>query len=121
MFRISHRMQIALALAVLTLSAQARAISPEQHATIVRLGELNGIALQCGQFDETRRMKKALIEGLPKLRALGQMFEEETQKSFLAFIEQRQSCPAAPVLAQQVDAAITALLQAYQTAARSPD
>jgi len=116
MLPISHRSRYFAALAALLISIQARAFTPEQHQTVIRLGELNGVALQCGQFDETRRMKKALIDGLPKLRALGQLFEEATHNAFVDFAKQGKTCPDATDLGQQIDAAIAALQHAYSSA-----
>lgn len=118
MLPISHRSRSLAALCVLLLAFQAQAFSDEQHQTVMRLGELNGIALQCGQFDQTKRMKQALITELPKLRALGQMFEEATHNAFVAFSEQGKTCPPPAQLGQDIDAAITALHQAYSSAAQ---
>lgn len=113
MLSISQRVRHLTVLATLLFSLQAQAFTEEQHQSVIKLGELNGIALQCGQFDETRRMKKALIDGLPKLRALGQLFEDATHKSFVAFSEQGKTCPTPASLGQDIDAAISELNRAY--------
>lgn len=92
----------------------AAAFTTQQHDTVIRLGELNGVALQCGYAAEMRRMKTALIGAVPKVSQLGQLFEEATQKSFMAMVEKRQPCPNLAPFHGEVDRAVTALQQAFQ-------
>ncbi|MEW6648064.1 MAG: hypothetical protein AB1450_12775 [Pseudomonadota bacterium] len=110
MRRIRH---FALALPGLLLALDAAAFTPLQHETVIRLGELNGVALQCGYGADMRRMKQALVNTVPKVSQLGDLFEQETQKSFLRMVEKRQPCPNLAPFHSEVDGAITALQKAY--------
>jgi hypothetical protein len=91
------------------LSPLAHAISDAQYGSIEALGELNGIALQCGYIEQTQRMKRILVATLPKRRALGLAFDDATNKSFLRFMEQKTSCMSEQELSGRVDEAITRL------------
>ena len=95
-------------LAVL-LSTPARAVTDAQYHSIIALGELNGIALHCGYIEQTRRMKRVLVNTLPKQRALGLAFDEATHKSFLGFIERQDSCMGEQELSSRVDMAVDRL------------
>ena len=95
------------------LSGPAAAIGDRQYQAIVALGDLNGVALHCHYLDQTHRMKKALVRVLPRRRALGQGFDDQTNLSFLRFIEERASCPDEADLAARVDSAIRELEQAF--------
>lgn len=81
---------------------------------IERLGELNGIALHCKALGETQRMKRALVRSLPKRRHLGELFDLETNRSFMRFMQDNATCPSAATLQQQVDKAIDELEAAYR-------
>ncbi len=94
-------------------AAQAYAASDAQYDRILTMGELNGVALHCGYFDETRRMKAALISNLPKVRGLGKAFDDKTNQSFLAFTQVKSPCPGAAAFAKQVDQAILALAREF--------
>lgn len=99
---------------VLTLSAsQAPAITDAQYHAVERMGKLNGIALQCGYYDQTRRLKKALISALPKRRQLGQAFETVTNESYMAFLEAGSACQEQAEFSGEVDSAIQLLNQAF--------
>ncbi|WP_127478178.1 hypothetical protein [Sulfurivermis fontis] len=110
MHRIRH---FALALPGLLLALDAAAFSPVQHETVIRLGELNGVALQCGYNADMRRMKQALVDTVPKVSQLGELFEQETRKSFLRMVEKRQPCPNPAPFRSEVDGAISALHRAF--------
>ena len=88
---------------------QGLAISDEQFESIKKLGNLNGVALQCGYLEETRRMKIALIDSLPKRRELGLAFDQITHESFMEFIQEQRSCPSAGEFSRQVKQAIERL------------
>jgi len=60
---------------------------------IARMGQLNGIALQCRYLDQMRRIKQVLIKNLPKERALGEWFEKTTQDAFMDFMQNDRACP----------------------------
>ena len=85
----------------------------DEQQTIRDLGQLNGIALHCKYLQHTQRIKQALVNNLPKERILGELFDSTTNASFLDFIKQGTSCPDESQFATQVDAAISALQQAY--------
>lgn len=89
--------------------AQAQGMDDAQFAIIKKLGELNGVALNCQYLNETQRMKKALVLALPKRRQFGEAFDVETNAAFLRFIENKSECPAEAAFSKQVDAAILEL------------
>ncbi len=96
---------------LLCWQSQGFAADDQRLAAIKRLGELNGIALNCGALPETQRMKQALVLGLPKQKQLGELFDHETNKSFMDFHERRAECPATTELSQLVERAIRELEQ----------
>ncbi len=87
--------------------------SSEKLATITALGSLNGIALQCKVLGETQRIKQALVATLPKRRQLGELFDYETNRSFLAFMDNNETCPSPQALARQIDEALERLHSLY--------
>ena len=84
-----------------------------QKNALDKMGELNGVALACRYFDQTRRIKQALIDSLPKQRELGAAFDDRTNESFLDFANSGKPCPSPVGFAQEVEAAAQALGQAY--------
>jgi len=107
--RISYTAVLAIGLA----AAPAAAVTEAQFDTIGTLGELNGVALHCKYLGETRRMKQALIETLPKRRELGLAFDEVTNRSFVEFIDAGLACPSSVDFSRKVDSAIEALKEAF--------
>jgi hypothetical protein len=97
---------------------QPAAADDSKLAAIKHLGELNGIALQCKALSETQRMKRALVVNLPKRRQLGELFDYETNRSFMAFIKRDGSCPSPEVLREEVDHAIAELETLYKSSSR---
>ena len=89
--------------------------------TVRRLGELNGVALACRYFDQTGRIKRILIDHLPKERVLGQLFDEVTNASFLEFVNSGRFCPSPATFSGQVDQAERALIEAYDPGAAAPN
>jgi hypothetical protein len=87
--------------------------SEERLAAIARLGELNGVALQCRYFDQTQRIKQTLVANLPKRRELGLLFENTTNQSFLSFMKRDDTCPGSVVFVRQVDTAVSDLEAAF--------
>jgi hypothetical protein len=87
----------------------AFAESEERLSAIRTLGKLNGVALHCKALVETQRMKRALVANLPKKRQLGELFDYETNRAFMAFIENRSSCPSPQTLSREVAAALEQL------------
>ena len=98
---------------MILLSWQAQAASDEQLSSIKQLGQLNGVALHCKALEETQRMKRAMVLNLPKLQQLGELFDHETNDSFLKFISARSTCPSPADLTSQVDGAIKQLQQVF--------
>ncbi len=88
---------------------QAEGIDERQFGAIKKLGQLNGVALNCRFINETRRMKKALVLTLPKRRQYGEAFDSETNASFLRLIETKANCPMEAAFSRQVDDAILLL------------
>ncbi|MCW8920848.1 MAG: hypothetical protein OQK42_01375 [Sedimenticola sp.] len=94
---------------LISTSVQAEGITEQQYSAIKHLGDLNGVALNCGYLTETQRMKKALVLALPKRRQFGEVFDTETNTAFLSFIEKKSSCPDEQTLSAEVDEAILKL------------
>ncbi len=92
---------------------QVGAATEEQLNSIKRIGQLNGVALQCKFFQEARRMKLALVAALPKRRQLGQTFDDSTNESFLEFIKNKSECPEKQQFILKVDAAVADLNKAF--------
>ena len=90
------------------------AITDDQSQSILRLGELNGVALHCKQLKQVRVIKLSLVQSLPKLRRLGDMFEAETNRSFLDFIKSGKPCPTEATLADQVQGEITLMRELFK-------
>ena len=89
------------------------AANEDQMQAIKALGELNGIALSCRQLEQTQRMKQAMVENLPKLRYLGDYFDQASNDAFLAFSNEHRLCPVKSEFAAQVTAAIDKLAQQF--------
>lgn len=106
---------LAMAMPVSPLLAEeaAQAVNPAdeetQLAAIRHLGDLNGIALHCKALLETQRMKRALVATLPKRRVLGEIFDEQSHKSYMKFIEDKAHCPSPADLIEQVSQGIAEL------------
>lgn len=108
--RYTSLLVLALALSVSTpVLAGSQVLTEAQYGAIQKLGQLNGIALNCGFLSETQRMKKSLVMALPKVRQFGEAFDIETNKAFLKFIEERSVCPSEAQLNVDVDTAIIEL------------
>ncbi len=91
------------------LAQSVRAETEDQHAAITTLGELNGVALQCRYFEQMQRIKHTLVANLPKRRELGLLFEDATNRSFLAFMQRDETCPGSADFVGQVDSAVNRL------------
>ncbi|PKM45602.1 MAG: hypothetical protein CVV05_04900 [Gammaproteobacteria bacterium HGW-Gammaproteobacteria-1] len=104
---------LALALCGALLTATAEAFTPTQHEAVIRLGKLNGVALQCGYTADMRRLKHALVEAVPKVSQLGELYEEATRKSFMEMVQKNLPCPQSAPYAAEVDGAISALYRVF--------
>lgn len=78
---------------------------PEAQAAISTLGNLNGVALACGQMALSTRLRDILINEAPKERDVGELFEQATQASFLAHGQGDAICPESKILAEKIDTA----------------
>lgn len=92
---------------------QSQAEEDQQLAAIRELGNLNGIALHCGRLVETQRIKRELVPALPKRRQLGELFDYETNSSFLAAIDKKSACPSQQELDDQITEALVRLHAVY--------
>lgn len=98
---------------LLLLSTSVHAVDESQFDAVKAVGNLNGIALNCGYIDETRRMKRSIVITVPKIRVIGEAFEQSTNDSFLAMITAKNPCPSEHTLSLKVDQAIQGLEQAF--------
>jgi hypothetical protein len=104
---------VSVACLAMTLAPPLLANTEAQHASISRLGGLNGVALQCRYYDQTERIKIVLIANLPKRRELGLLFEHTTNNSFMSFMQQDRVCPGRAAFVSEVDKAVVRLESAY--------
>ncbi|MCG7984253.1 MAG: hypothetical protein JAY90_16065 [Candidatus Thiodiazotropha lotti] len=105
--------RILMLLSILFGVVRVEAASDDQLTAIRALGSLNGVALHCGRLDQTQRIKQALVLALPKQRQLGELFDYQTNKSFMAFINEKRTCPATDAFNQRVDMALDNLNAVY--------
>ncbi len=96
-------------LSALVWLPSAQSATEDELASISRMGELNGIALQCSYVDQMQRIKQALVVNLPKRRELGEWFEKTTNTSFMSFMEKQSTCPDALIFVDDVGVAISKL------------
>lgn len=99
-----------------TAACCALAESPGVSAgtlAVAELGRLNGIALACKQPALTTRLREIVIAVAPKVREIGEKFEQATSQSFLAQVQQNQPCPEGKALAASIDTAEAALKRAF--------
>ena len=101
-----------LLLLMVSLGTPAWALDAGQQA-VAKMGELNGVALACRWFEEVRRIKRALIDNLPKQRELGEIFEDRTNQSFQGFVGSGQPCPSPAGFSAELDQAIETLEEAF--------
>ncbi len=100
-------------ISALPFSPPVAAQSEAGEQAIRDLGALNGMALECGYIDQVRRMKKAIVAYAPKTRYYGSVFEESTNKGFMAFIEAKRPCPTEVTLEAKVEEAVSTLQKAF--------
>jgi len=105
----------ALAAVAAALPGAAAAALPPGSDAVAQLGRLNGQALACRQPALSGKTRNALVALAPKTREIGALFEEETNRRFLA----PAPCGDAALLATEVDAAIVALRLAYPSSRHS--
>ncbi|MCW9024291.1 MAG: hypothetical protein OQK73_06380 [Gammaproteobacteria bacterium] len=113
MYKIKSLAILNVCIALFFSSLVMAAETEPQRQSIEALGELNGIALHCQYLEHVRFIKQSLVETLPKKRRLGDIFEDATNTSFLAFAQRRDSCPSPAEFDQQVNAAIDQLYKAF--------
>lgn len=92
----------------------AQAASDTQLKAIVEMGRLNGIALQCRYLPQVQQIKRELVKNLPRQRALGDWFEQQTNESFMAFMQKNEACPAPFDFDGKLQQATKQLAQAFK-------
>lgn len=105
---------LSLFLFAISVTPPAFAISDSQTQSILRLGELNGIALKCQYLQQARQIKLSLVQSLPKQRGLGEIYENETNRSFLELINSDKACPGEATIEDMIQKAITNMKQHFQ-------
>ena len=104
----------ALSLAlILSLNITPAIAADEGNAALVAIGEINGTALACQQMAIVSRARNAVATTAPKTRANGEIFEEATNSSFLAFGKDKKTCPDAGALTQRLNDAEKRLSAAF--------
>jgi len=106
--------RLILFLVTIFVTSPAIAISDSQAQSILRLGELNGVALKCQYLQQARQIKLALAQALPKQRGLGEMYEEETNRSFLKLINSGEACPGEATIEEMIQTAIANMKHHFQ-------
>ncbi|MES9855654.1 MAG: SCO family protein [Sedimenticola sp.] len=101
--------QILLFTLMLSQLGLSPASTHAQYREVRQLGELNGIALHCRRIEETRRMKRAMVEHLPKIKALGDLFDQASHERFLSISQGEETCPLKSQFKRQVSKSIQAL------------
>ena len=84
-----------------------------RYDAVKALGRLNGIALQCKYIDQVSRMKQAVVKTVPKERSFGLAFDQAANDSFLAFIQEQNSCPGPAGFEKDVSQQIELLQQIF--------
>jgi len=79
------------------------------EAAVARLGRLNGQALACRLPEASAKARNALVAMAPKTREIGELFEQETSRTFLA----QPPCIERQRLLTEVEAAVLELRLAY--------
>lgn len=95
------------------IRAQAVADTDARYEALKALGELNGTALQCKYLDQTRRMKSAVVETVPKERSFGLAFDRATNDAFLAMVQSGAPCPGPLGFESRVGAQIEAMQEVF--------
>lgn len=90
-------------LALTLMAPKVFADSTQVGDSMKRMGQLNGVALACGQMALSQRIKDVLLTDAPKSRLMGEQFEEATNAAFLAQGAAGQVCPEARTLAEQIN------------------
>ncbi|RMG34395.1 MAG: hypothetical protein D6720_09265 [Gammaproteobacteria bacterium] len=102
-----------MSLLLLLQPVHAAPATEAQLQAIARMGELNGVALQCRFVDQVRRIKQELIKRLPKQRALGAWFEQKTNAAFTDFINRGDRCPGLLEFEKDLEQAVARLDEAF--------
>jgi hypothetical protein len=87
------------------LSGLAHAGDEALRGAVMRLGELNGTALACGQGALVARLREIMVATAPKQRDIGEYFEMATNETFLSFGQSGRECPDGKSLALSIDEA----------------
>jgi hypothetical protein len=60
-----------------------------------------------------RRLKHPLVEAVPKVSQLGELYEEATRKSFMEMVQKNLPCPQSAPYTAEVDGAISTLYRVF--------
>lgn len=106
------RMLLAAACTVLVLGVAHADPAADELAPVAALGRLNGVALACKQPALTARLREIVVNHAPKTRAVGEAYEQASNR---AFLEQGagRACPDGKALAGEIDAAEAGLKAAF--------
>lgn len=112
----NHRTHFTVALGLactLLAPAQAQAPTPLELGlqAIAELAQVNGQALACQDRQTAGRAKNLMIAHAPKTARFGSVYEEGTQQSYTAQMNNTQPCADAPTFSARLDA----LAQRLQT------
>ncbi|HKJ77342.1 MAG TPA: hypothetical protein VKA64_09075 [Gammaproteobacteria bacterium] len=109
------RLRLALTTILLgtALAGPAGAATDAQEQAIRDLGAVNGVALNCGYFEQVKHMKHSMIVSVPKMRTLGMVYEDATDESYRNFVEQDKTCPTEHELSRRVDKAVARIKEVF--------
>ena len=112
------RLRLALTTILLgtALAGPAGAATDAQEQAIRDLGAVNGVALNCGYFEQVKHMKHSMITAVPKMRTLGMVYEDATDESFKDFVKQDKTCPTKHELSKRVDKAVARVREVFAEA-----
>lgn len=110
------RLRLALTSILLGTTLAAGAATDAEEQAIQDLGAVNGVALNCGYFEQVKHMKHSMIVSVPKARTLGMIYEDATDEAYKAFIEQDKTCPSKHELSKRVDQAVARLKEVFAEA-----
>ena len=102
-----------LGLMVFSAVVVADPVGSVGEASLRSLGETNGVALACRYLEQTRRIKAAVVESVPKERRYGLVFDQATNEGYLGFVQAQRPCPMPVGFMELVNQKIVALDQAF--------
>lgn len=107
------RMLLAAACTVLVLGVAHAEPAADQLAPVAALGRLNGVALACQQPALTARLRDIVVNHAPKTRAVGEAYEQASNRAFLEQGAAGRACPDGKALAGEIEAGEAGLKAAF--------